>query len=100
MPGAQSTNLPVISPYPVITWELPVITRARFNYRVIPQPYTAETVPESMTKLQRLDETTYVKDKMAARMAATKSRSFSLLLEAAEDDAEASIIIKVNESFG
>ena len=39
MPGAQSTNLPVISPYPVITWELPVITRARLNYRIIPQPY-------------------------------------------------------------
>ena len=38
MLGAQSTILPVISPYPAITWELPVITRARLNYRVIPQP--------------------------------------------------------------
>ncbi len=51
---------------------------------------TAEIVPESITKLQRLDETTYVKDKMAAReAAATNARSFGLLLDAAADrDAE------------
>ena len=50
---------------------------------------TTEDVPETITKLQRLDETTYVKDKMTARMAATNARSFSLLLEAADDRAEA-----------
>jgi hypothetical protein len=51
---------------------------------------TPEIVPESITKLQRLDETTYVKDKMTAReAAATNARSFGLLLDAAEDrDAE------------
>ena len=50
---------------------------------------TPEIVPESITKLQRLDETTYVKDKMATREAATKTRAFSLLLDAASDRAEA-----------
>ncbi len=50
---------------------------------------TPEDVPESITKLQRLDETTYVKDKMTTRMAATNAHSFGLLLDAAEDrDAE------------
>jgi hypothetical protein len=49
-----------------------------------------EDVPETITKLQRLDETTYVRDKMAAREVATKNAgSFGLLLDAAEDrDAE------------
>ena len=43
-------------------------------------------MPESITKLQRLDETTYVRDKMATReAAATNARSFGLLLDAAED---------------
>ena len=46
---------------------------------------TAEIVPESITKLQRLDETTYVKDKMTTRMAATNAHSFGLFLDAAED---------------
>ena len=52
---------------------------------------TPEIVPESITKLQRLDETTYVKDKMATREAATNARSFSLLLDAASVDREADI---------
>jgi hypothetical protein len=51
-----------------------------------------EDVPETITKLQRLDETTYVRDKMAAReAAATNARSFGILLDAAAEDRQADI---------
>ena len=53
---------------------------------------TVEDVPATITKLQRLDETTFVKDKMTTReAAATNARSFGLLLDAASEDREADI---------
>ena len=50
---------------------------------------TPEEVPASTTKLLRLDENTYIKDKMAARQATSANAApFENLLEAAAGDDE------------
>ena len=50
---------------------------------------TSEDVPELTTKLHRLDESTYVKDKMTAHeAAATNARPFGILLDAVAGEDE------------
>ena len=50
---------------------------------------TPEGAPASTTNLHRLDESTYVKDKMAAReAAATNAGPFGILLEAVAGEGE------------